>query len=505
MCIIRLTMPGTMDKRNSRCFLAAALLIAVVLMRGSVQAGAPPFPVLAVDPLPEVAELENHSACLPRWLSRSFTKTVLLHIDVKNGIRPLGAAQSAVLAEISQPRAAGSPAPAALDAAAKRSLFETSFIRAAVSLKIVREAYWIFPFDYFRRPDPAGSLRAELKEVGFNEEDLRTFALRDGCFRGFVAGTSFAVCSMEALPQIAEPVLLSVNADFVLSAAAVASTNPIVEISKLLAALAAKKYAVLDATVTNAPTPRRDQLWVGEAVAQALRDPALLARSGTPKRWSVLQTLTRLQDIGDFNEMVHQIVPSLTIHEDDPALQFFYAEALSGLGRQDGALGRAELACRLSMGYCYGLPWIGLQLSMAGDIESGERFFAAGEKLRPDMEFGQFNRGLALFRADRRAEALKVFLKLSNGGAAFPSGFLAGKLHVLKGDRQSARRQFDLALEALLADPEATVIDPDTAQAIWEAAQLYREEGLIRQAELLENDQRLKFTLEADPPTTPQP
>ena len=85
------------------------------------------------------------------------------------------------------------------------------------------------------------------------------------------------------------------------------------------------------------------------------------------------------------------------------------------------------------------------------------------------------------------------------------SGFLAGKLHVLMGDRQAARRQFDLALEALLADPEAKVIDPDTAQAIWEAAQFYREEGLIRQAEWLENNPRLKFTLDEDPPPAPQP
>jgi hypothetical protein len=489
--------------------LLAALSIALFPARGALCADTPRFPVLGVDPVPDVAELESHAEAIAHWLSLGLSGTVLLHIDADDGLSPLGEGQTAALGELRALAAARAPTPDALDAAFNRSSFETSFVRAAVSLGIAREVYWITPFDYTRNPDPAGSLRADLQAAGVGEEDRRTFALRDGCFRGAVAGTPFAVCGLEALPQLTEPVLIDFDADFILSLASAGSTNPIQELRRLLAALTAKGYAIRDAVhcasvatgeaVSISPFLR----WLGEATAQALRDPALLAGPDMPKRWSTMRTLARLMDADNYFELYHQALPYLTIHAADPALQLYIAAALVGRGRPEEALARAEQACRLNRGYCPGLPWLGLWLFAMGDADGGELFFAAAERLRPNMMYGQLPRGFRLLRAGRRQEALRVFQRLSDVKQPFPAAFLAGALHLSLGDRQSARREFDRALEALRTVPDAQVADTDTARAVQEAARLYREEGLVRQAELLEGNPRLRLGQEPAPPVIP--
>lgn len=502
-----LGMIGIIKKLNLP--LSAAIML-VFLARGTAQAASPHLPVLAVDPLPSLALLENHTEALQRWVSRGFSQTVLLHIDTQDRTRPLRAGQTAALAALKRARTAEPPAPAVAAAPGGKASFETVFARAAVALGIAREVYWIIPFEYFGNPDAAAVLRAEMKISGFSEDELRTFSLRDGCFRGTVAAAPFAVCGLQALPRVQEPILAAIDADFVLSAAAVAEpANPIAQMRKLLEALAERKYAVLDAVFCasgeTAYAPRTTPFlrWVGETTAQALREPALLAAGAAPKRWTVLSKLALLFDRRDYSELFHQVLPQVTVREDDPALQLFTAQALAGQGKMHEAQARAEEACRLNLGYCYSLPEFGLLLLAGGDIEGGERFFNAGEHYRPEMTYGQVARGLFLMRADRLAAALRVFQALNDRGETLPAAFLAGALHLRLGDRQAARLQFDRALEALRVDPEVTTPDPDTQQAIREAADLYREEGLPRVAEELEGNPLLWIRLEGDPPEAP--
>jgi tetratricopeptide (TPR) repeat protein len=144
-----------------------------------------------------------------------------------------------------------------------------------------------------------------------------------------------------------------------------------------------------------------------------------------------------------------------------------------------------------------------VRLLVSGDLDGAELFFAAGERMRPGMLFGQLARGLALQHAGRLEPALKAFLALSDGGDPLPAALLAGALQVRLGDRQAARRQFDRALEALQTAPEMDLADPYTVQAIREGARLYREENLARQADLLENNPRLRLPPKEEPPVSP--
>lgn len=475
-----------------------ALLLAVLLVSASGCAGVRRTPLLAVDPLPDVAELECRTETLPRWGTRGFTGATLLLFGVNPGLHPLGEARSAELAEVRRSGGTGSPDLVGLETAGDSCSMEAGFVRAAAGLGVVREVVWVTPFDSFHSPDPVESLRADLKHAGIADDDARAFVLQSGCFRGTAGGVPLAVCGIGSLPPVPGPLLLVIDAEYILAAAAAAAakpaTNPVAEIRLLLSALAARRYAVADAVLSASVAEGRVPpvvRWVGETVAQALHDPKLLAGSEQARRWDKLQGLAVLLGKRQYTEVFHQVWQLLVIHGEDPALHLFAAEAQVGLGKLEEALESAEEACRLHRGYCYGLLEIGSKLFAAGDIDGGERFFASGLRLRPGMTYAQFDRGLLLLASGRPEQALAVFQGLSDGGRAFPGGFLAGALLLESGDRPGAARHFDRALAALRFEPDAAADHSATFEAIGAAIRFYREEGLFGNAELLEANPRL--------------
>jgi tetratricopeptide (TPR) repeat protein len=455
------------------------------------------LPKLAVDPVPDTAELESHADALRRWATLGITGASLLHVDARARTGGFPEAQAASLGALRRALASGESPAAAFAAYPEQAHLNLRFARAAVSLGIARETYWIMPYDYFTTPDPATSLRADMQGAGFRDEDVRTFSLRDGCYRGTVEGAPFAVCDLQHLPAIEGPVLASLDATFVLVAAEARPGNPMDEVRRLLAALSVRGYAVADAVVYPSPGPgggpaaSPDLRWIGEAVAQALRDPGLLSRPGGVRRWSVLQSFAAALSRGLHADVLHEVIPYLTAQEDDPALHLYAAEALAGLNRVDEALGHARKACGLHKAYCAGLPWIGIQRLDVGDPQGAERFFTEGLRLRPGMAFGQVARGISLQRAGRPDEALAAFAIAAEGGDPFSAAFLAGSVLLEKGDRQAARKQFDRAVEALSDVRGEAVTLPELARAVRDAARFYREEQQPRQAELLEDGTRL--------------
>jgi tetratricopeptide (TPR) repeat protein len=495
--------------RRNLLTLAVLLLAAALPPGGRAHAAPQPYPVLGVDPLPGFAELESFNEALSRWLSRGYRSLALLHIDTRDRTRLLSPGETAALG--TRGASAAAPTPAAAAGPSDPLLFETSFVRAAVAAGLVSEVYWIVPFDYFRRPDPVAALRADLKVAGFTEADLSSFALRDGCVRGRVAGAPFAVCSPENPPRLTVPVLLDISTEFFLSAAAVENISPFLETRNFLAGLAKQRYAVADAVLCTSLETRYatrvapNLRWVGEIAAQAFREPRFLAQPETSKRWTVLQAAAALLDAGDYTGMLHEILPYLTIHDDDPALHLYYAEALAGQDRLEPAFAQAKLACELHGGYCYGFPWLGIKRLAVADVDGAEAFFAAGEHLRPGMLFGQELRGFTLLHAERRAEALQVFLVLSDAGRPLPSAFLAGALLLKRGDKAAALRQFDKALGALRDTPYLESLDPETALAVQEAVRLYREQGFGEKAAFLENNPWLHYPPTEEQPTSRQP
>jgi tetratricopeptide (TPR) repeat protein len=382
---------------------------------------------------------------------------------------------------------------------------EGNFLQAAAALGVVREVVWVMPFTFLNGDDARERLLAYLRRAGFPETDGATFRLVDGWFRGALGGVPVILCSQERLPPLAEPVLLSIDADFFPHAASYRELSPLAEIRHLFKALGEARYAVRDAVVVYSvqggflPVRLR---WVADAVVEVLRDPAIARESKPPARWLDLQTVeaVRVKPAPENEGMLALALGYLENRPHDPALLLYAAEASARHGSGDAALAYAEEACRAEAGYCAGLREIGLLLLERGDGEASRKFFEAADRMQPGMAFGQLERGMTLLAAGMVQEALEVFAELRAREGAFPIGFLIGEVQLATGDPAAARRSFDEALAAMEADRHAGVPNDVVAEAIRRAGAFYRTEGLARQAQAIENDPRSRWSYDGQDP-----
>lgn len=483
--------------RGSRAVpaLALAALLGVLAVPGVAAIESPaPRPVLGVDPLASGTILEDHADALPHWVERGLAGAILLHIDAGHGMNSVAPETLAAL-----------KAPGTGGGGRRRLLDEGNFVRAAAALGIVREVVWIAPFPLAMGEDAEKQLKDYLEKTGFSAHDRDTFRPGDGCYRGRVGELPVSVCGEERLPAIHEPVLVSIDARYITHAAIYRQASFIGEIRALFAALREARYAVLDTvmaySVQRGDVPP-DLRWVGDAVVQVLQDPAVILAPRAPERWGVLQGFANLRASGQPGEM-KMLGPVLTLLErqpHDPALLLYAAEATVGHGGGEQVLSYTRQACQVEPGYCVGLREAGLAYLERGDVETGLRFFAAGEALLPGMEYGQLDLGIALMKVGRATQALEALEKVRERNGAFPSGFLIGATHLFKDDRVAARLSFDEALTVIEKSGAPQVLRPEIAQVVATAAAFYREEGLIRQAERLEGDPRLRLPAPPDRP-----
>jgi tetratricopeptide (TPR) repeat protein len=487
----------------------AGATLALLLGSGAVPGAAleppPPPLVLGVDPLARGTILENRQDALAHWAGRGDAGAVLLHVDAEHGLRAVKKQNLAALERLV--RSGDLAGVTAAGRGGEAGLFdEGNFVRAAAGLGIVREVVWIAPFPIQAEEDAQKQLRDYLGKAGLSPQESGSFRPQEGCSRGSVGGIPVRVCAQERLPALQGPVLLSIGAAFFPRAAAARGVTPVTEIRWLFNSLRAARYEILDAvfafSVQGGALPP-DQRWIGEAVLEALKDPALLQGEQPPPRWVALQKLFTLVARGPQAEveLLGVALSELEEQPHDPALLLFAAEAAARHnGGGDRALAYAEEACRMDRGYCVGLREIGLRFLERGDVEGGLAFLAAGERLLPGMEYGQLDLGIALMKAGKSAQALAALEKERLRSGDFPSGFLIGATHLFLGDRAAARRAFDAALGALEQAGDVQVVRGEIAYVVETAAAFYREEKLVRQARRLAEDPRLRLPAAAGSP-----
>jgi len=486
---------GTVSAVVRAVFLGTILQLVSTLALAEVQPE-PPLPVLGVDRLTDGTVVENHADILALWVQRGFRGAVLLHVDLYDDLRIVEEEKIAALKGFRDRRDFASMSRAGRGG--EDALFnERNFVRAAAALGIVREVVWVVPFTYLGDSDAGDRLKDYLGKAGFSATDIETFRAGGGCYRGVVGAIPVAICQQERLPKIADPVLLSLDANFLSYAAGYRGITLLTEIRALVTALGAARYEVRDAVVSlsvQGGSVPVDLRWIGEAVVEILRDPSIARQQEPPENWNALQKLSLLKAGGreKEGEMLDIALSLLERQPHQPALLFFAATAIAGHGGGSAALAYAEQACTVNRGYCVGLREIGLQLLERGAIDDAKKFFSAGERLLPGMAYGLLDEGILLVMAGRPVEAVATFERLIARVGTFPGAFLVGGVHVTSGNRAAARISYDAALAAL-AQPYVSVSREEVAAAIRGAAIFYRNEGLIAQAELLERDERLRL------------
>lgn len=446
------------------------------------------YPILGTEMLTTVSVVENHREALRIWSTKGIKDAVLVNIDAHDDLRPIPQQEMEQLKDLHKGKQEGD----AGDVVCQEGygpVTNANFIHAAAKLGIVRKVVWVVPSSYGIFSDQGKRLRSLLTAYGFTASEIAGFKNNGRFFTGESDGIPLTICDATSLPEIKEPVLLSIDVDFFPSEITDDTHRISSPMKKTFKSLFTKGYRVKDAVVAHSVSggfTEASYRWIGELVVDTIRLPGVMQLPDLPDRYAFLQKADHLLIFKKYRALLDILTPITAKGINDPALSTYTALACQGLGKTDEAFKWAEKACLADKGYCFALTQVGSLVLEQFGLEKAEPFFKRGYELSPGMDEGQFRFAMALKRSGRYDEAIRYFNAFRNSYGPFPVDFYIAETFLLKGDENSAIRYYDSGRKELARNPSALTGFGDV-RAIEEAAAFYERKGNSRVAMELRN------------------
>jgi hypothetical protein len=446
-------------------------------------------PVIGVDPVPDVALLEDHSQALVRWARMGIRDAVVLHIDTHDDFRYIPDGKIRELENIYMRR--DWKAMQNAEKLGNASLYNVgNFCFAAAKLGIVREVYWIIPFAHYSYPETEKRLRIFLKRYAFSDSDISTFRMKHGCFSGKVDGMPFNVCGVETMPAIDEPLLLSFDLDTLPTAAFEYGRDKTSALQMIFDAVFEKKYRIRDAVVSysvNGGYMKVTGRWLGDEAAKVIANPQY---RGSPL-WSALQKADIAYKQKRLGTSMNELMPVLGRFASHPAVQVYIAFAGIENNRFNDAYDYAEKACLQDKNYCYALVEIGYELQEEGKSEYVEKFYSRGYELNPEMNHRLVQIALYMRSQGRYDEAMHYLLQHRKLNDVYPVDFILGETLLMKGNNEDAKKYFDSVRIFIRNNRYVTIDNVQYKDAIRAAYNFYMKNGDTQNALELRNNPKL--------------
>lgn len=435
----------------------------------------------------DVKVLEDHKDALDHWVEKGFRDAVLVSIDAHDDIQMVSKEAIKRLKDIHlKTDSSGLGDYNSMKYESTNPLITNSnFINAAVRLGIIKKVVWIVPSTYRLFQDDSMQLISLLQTYGFQDEDINTFKMKDGCYRGRAFEVPLDICDVNSLPYINEPVLLSIDADFF--PLEVSDFKITKSVKNTVNAIFNKGYTIRDTVVAysvNGGFLNTTLRWVGDLAVDLLRHPEMRQQAELPEHYSVLQRADLLLSMSRYENLLDYLLPYQKRGDKDPAITMYIAKAYNAIGKIDKAFVYAEKACLTENNYCYGLPELGCNILDDRGLDSAERFFTRGYEMRPEMDYSQFRFALTLKQSGRYDDAIKYFKVFRDFYGPFPVDFYIAETYLLKGDESLALQYFDSARTELSQNPNVLTSFGDL-KIIKKAVRFYEEIGYKNFAEEL--------------------
>ncbi|HWR59517.1 MAG TPA: hypothetical protein VN328_11580 [Thermodesulfovibrionales bacterium] len=471
--------------------LASLICIGLLFLLSMRKSDVTNHPVLGLDRL-DVEILEDHNATLEHWIQKGIRSAVLVNIDAHDDMKRISVKETERLSSAYQQRKMA-PLTAGNKQFKNFPVTNSNFIRAAAKLGIVSRVYWVVPSTYNLFSDSGNQLVSLLNMYGFPYQDIKTFRMEEGCFIGNSDGIPLSICQIERLPDISEPILLTVDVDFfqeMNNAFGHKFTN---SVNQTLSALFKKGYSIRDATVAYSVSGgflSASHRWVGEMVIDSLRQPGMISQSNLPDYYSVMQRADILLVMKRYDELLNYLLPFADKYGNRPSIPMYLARAYYERGEIERSFHYGEKACLIDKNYCYGLSELGEMILARQGLSSAEKFLARGYSIFPEMDHGQFSYAMALMKSGRYEKAIEYFSVFRNVYGPFPVDFYLAETYLLKRDEASALKYYDTARSELLANPYAIAAFGDVG-AIKRAVEFYEKRGYSSHASELKSVMRL--------------
>ncbi len=437
-----------------------------------------PVPVLGRDPILAPLIVEDHSQALAHWAEQGIRDAVLVNFDAHSDIRRIPDSKIAPLQDIYSRRDWNGFKKA--DSVTDQGLYNVvNWIYAGARLGIIREVYWVIPKNLFSADTNEQQMRRFLLSNLLSLKDIETFRFRNNRFYGIVEGIPVTICSPESLPDINEPLLLSIDTDFFPEYSHKYRTHYLASLNKVFKSLFTRQYRIQGAALSysvNGEYLFPHLRWVGDTAAMILENPEILGEPPSDKL-KLLMQLDYAYRVQDFSAILRHSTHFFSSH---PEASVFLYKAYAHMveGDTDKAYEAAIESCNMDRKYCAGLPYIGTVYFNRGKYPEAERFFRAGLSESPGLSNGLYCFAHCLREAGKLKEALAYYMKAAQEIGSFPADFLVFETCLLSGDRHKAADALKAAVNGLVQTPYAEVVDERAANAIHTAMDYAANEGL---------------------------
>ena len=349
-----------------------------------------------------------------------------------------------------------------------------NYLYLASKLGIVKDVYWITPFDYFRYLDSEDRFRRYLQFRGFEPEDIVSFRYRDGCVEGSLYDLPYHICSVENLPDISGGnVSLTVDLAFFPTMRRFYGLDLLEAVSLVLRRINEKGYKIKAASIVysvNGGHLAVEDRYIGDVVKDVVLSGIDIVDKNR-SRWREKELSSIMIDSENFRRVIE-----MNRESEDIVDMTFRAIALAGEGEYEGAFRVAENICKKEVAYCYIFPRIGGLILSKGDVKEAGRFFKKAFKMKKYFKMpGMWQYAMALFEKKNYSEALKVFNYIYEYEGSFRADFMAGLTCMKMNDPVGADFYFDRALRFLKKHEYDVVWDRTFIEAVKTARKFYRD------------------------------
>lgn len=274
--------------------------------------------ILGVEPAKSLALIEDHSDALLYWLQQSRTKRTVLHIDTHDDSRLVNAGSLEHLRSLAASKdftTLKDKSGVAFSSGGK--LFNIgNFLHAGYLLGVVKEVIWVLPANP-RSLSDIQKVRGWLQQVGFDPASAQSFHMDHGVIRGNRAGMPMVICTSTQIPPQTEPVLVSLDIDYLMGKHKDPLSSPMLQATlDLFHHLAAAKLAtdsiLVSYSVHGGSIPVMHK-YTGDYLAQLLQQPSLL-ESDLPRLWLARDELLKTRARGEM-ELALQMAAGLVAQE----------------------------------------------------------------------------------------------------------------------------------------------------------------------------------------------
>ncbi|UCH80862.1 MAG: hypothetical protein JSW20_14170 [Nitrospiraceae bacterium] len=318
----------------SRIRLLAVIAICIISAFLVSSCREPHSPVAAVDPISEADIFEDHSEALVSWMKKGHKDEVLVHVDHHSDCQYVPDHKILSLKKLYENREWDEILKHKDSGGVLFSLAD--FIYPAYRLGIVKKVYWVTTLDLFWSNNPLPVVQAYLRENKYSDDVIDSFHIDGKKATGSVHGLEVTISTLDDLPPIQEPVMLSIDIDYFSNIMKESKINELKVIKDFLRILRHKKLKIknLDITysVNGGYTAILDR-HIGDELVQIFRHPEIVTSWKFPVLW-------RIRDVG-FNLIRNDRVDDadkyfdtyLTHYPDEPTLLLGKAMCLSYKGK----------------------------------------------------------------------------------------------------------------------------------------------------------------------------